>query len=427
MSVKKAIRDILLWRGLNFLSVFILNVLVARLFEASQAGSIFFFINNLSLVILVLSFSLESGIGYYAAAVKTISSRLAILALIWCILACVLTWLLLENFKAFISPLQRIDSTILTLFFIAGSLLISFYSALYFARENFFIPNLCLLTLNVIVIILFVFGMQGAIDDKWLLYAYFAGVFIQGLLIAIFYFFTDGKKGYSLPSPADLQKIVKYSSAAFLSNIIFFLVYRIDYWFVEYYCTPDELGNYIQVSKIVQWLLLVPMMIGTAVFPLTAAGKDAAMVNKIATVSRVLFWVFLIACIGLALTGLWIFVWFFGKTYTYMYPVFLLHIPGILALATLYPVSSYHAGIKRVDINVKGSLLALSAIILLNALFTPVYGIYAASVASSVGYTIYFVFSLYFFKRQSDIKLRQFFKPVIADYVSLKSMFDKPH
>ena len=169
------------------------------------------------------------------------------------------------------------------------------------------------------------------------------------------------------------------------------------------------------------------MMIGTAVFPLTASGRDTAIVNKIAAVSRVLFWLFLFACIGLALTGLWIFVWIFGKTYTYMYPVFLLHIPGILALATLYPVSSYHAGIKRVDINVKGSLLALLAIIVLNAVFTPVYGIYAASVASSVGYTIYFIFSLYFFKRQNAIKLHQFFKPVMADYTSLKSMFDKPH
>ncbi len=230
---------------------------------------------------------------------------------------------------------------------------------------------------------------------------------------------------YGLPSSVGLQKIINYSSAAFLSNIMFFLVYRVDYWFVEKYCTHNELGNYIQVSKIVQWFLLIPMMIGTAIFPLTAAGKDTVIVHKIVVISRVLLWVYLLACLGLAITGFWIFVWIFGKTYTYMYPVFLLHIPGILALASLYPVSSYHAGIKRVDINLKGSLLALLFIILLNILFTPVYVIYAASVASSVGYMVYFIFSLFQFNRQNKMKLSLFFKPVITDYTSLKSMLDK--
>ncbi|MEP7374241.1 MAG: polysaccharide biosynthesis C-terminal domain-containing protein [Chitinophagaceae bacterium] len=426
MSVKKAIQDILLWRGLNFLSVFILNVLVARLFEASQAGSLFFFINNLSLIILVLSFSLESGMGYYAAAGNVGASRLAVLALIWCVLSSLLTFLLFDSIAFYLSPLNDINSKLTAIFFIAGSLLISFYSALYFARENFFIPNVCLLIINLVLIILFVLGMQGMVAAKWLLYAYFAGYMIQGILIAVFYFFIKEGRNYALPSSTDLQKIIKYSSVAFLSNIIFFLVYRVDYWFVEKYCTPGELGNYIQVSKIVQWLLLIPMMVGTAIFPLTASGKDTGLINKIVSISRVLLWIYLFVCLGLAITGFWIFVWIFGKTYTYMYPVFLLHIPGILALVSMYPVSSYHAGIKRVDINLKGSLLALLVIIMLNALFTPVYGIYAAAVASSAGYIVYFIFSLYFFSRENKIKIYHFFKPVITDYTSLKSILDKP-
>lgn len=425
MSVKKAIQDILLWRGLNFLSVFILNVLVARLFEASQAGSLFFFINNLSLIILVLSFSLESGMGYYAASGNVGAPRLAMLAMAWSILSFGLTFLLFDNFADHISSLKGLNTKLLALFFVSGSLLISFYSALYFARQNFFVPNLSLLVINLALIVLFVLGMQGTFTGQWLTYAYFTGFLLQGLLIALFYFFSNGGRDYSLPTTVDLQKIFKYSSTAFLSNIIFFLVYRVDYWFVEKYCTSNELGNYIQVSKIVQWFLLIPMMIGTAIFPLTASGKDTGLINKIVSISRILLWIYLLACTGLAITGFWLFVWLFGETYTYMYPVFLLHIPGILALASLYPVSSYHAGIKRVDINLKGSLMALVVIILLNVVFTPLYGIYAASVASSAGYVVYFIFSLYFFNRQNKIKLYQFLKPAMMDYTSLKSLVDK--
>ena len=105
-----------------------------------------------------------------------------------------------------------------------------------------------------------------------------------------------------------------------------------------------------------------------------------------------------------------------------MYPIFLLYIPGILALAALYPISSYHAGIKRVDINVKGSMLALLVIVLGNSLFTPKYGTYAAAIVSSIGYTVYFIYSLYNFNKNSKMKLSRIFKPEAGDYSFLKSM-----
>jgi len=423
MSVKKAIQDVLLWRGLNFLSAFILNVLVARLFEAEQAGSVFFVINNLSLVILFLSFSIESGIGYYTSAGKIEPAQTGMLALVWSAISAALTILFFSLFK--VSPLLGVDLLIPATCFITGSLLISFYSALYFAKENFIVPNACSLVVNLVLSLLFLAGLNTSISIHWLLYAYFAGFLLQGLIMALFYFSKNKKSKYQLPSQANFKLIIRYSSAAFLGNIIFFLVYRIDYWFVKACCTESELGNYIQVSKIVQWFLLLPMTISTAIFPLTASGKDHEMVQKVVILSRMLLWLFLFACIALAITGNWFFVWLFGDSYSAMYPVFLLYIPGILALAALYPISSYHAGIKRVDINVKGSTLALLVIVLGNSLFTPQYGIYAAATVSSIGYAVYFIYSLYNFNKNSKMKLSRIFRPEPGDYSFLKAMLLK--
>ena len=215
---------------------------------------------------------------------------------------------------------------------------------------------------------------------------------------------------------------VKYSSVVFLSNLVFFLVYRIDYWFVEIYCSDDELGNYIQVARIIQWLLMVPLMISSVLFPLTASGSDNAMRPRILLLSRVLLWIYCIISVVIVAAGQWGFIWLFGETYGYMYPVFLLHIPGLLALAALYPVSSYNAGIRRVDINLQGSLLALAVIVILNAAFTPAYGIYAASIASSAGYLVYFVFSIYKFSRQSKLTFVEMYSPLKSDFDSLKSI-----
>ena len=422
MSVKNAIQDMILWRGLNFLSVFILNVLVARFFGASDSGTIFFFINNLSLLILLLGFSLESGLGFYGASGKISRSQLGLLALGWCVLATVIGFFVLSYARSYFELFPGTDSIAIASGFIIGTLLVTFFSALFFAQQKFVLPNALSLAVNLVVIVLFFAGMEDWLDDKTLLYAYFGSFLVQGAGMALAYFLskrvTDVKRSFNHIIPA----IVKYSSVVFLSNLVFFLVYRIDYWFVEIYCSDDELGNYIQVARIIQWLLMVPLMISSVLFPLTASGSGDAMRPRIILLSRVLLWIYCIISVVIAAAGRWGFIWLFGETYGYMYPVFLLHIPGLLALAALYPVSSYNAGIRRVDINLQGSLLALAVIVVLNAAFTPAYGIYAASIASSAGYLVYFVFSIYKFSRQSKLTFVEMYSPLKSDFDSLKSI-----
>src|SRR6202042_3662537 len=94
---------------------------------------------------------------------------------------------------------------------------------------------------------------------------------LQGVTTAMIFFFQN----ISIPavgflSKAELRKLLRYSLFALASNIIFFLVYRVDYWFVKRFCSDNELGNYIQVSKIVQLFLILPLTIASIVFPYTA-------------------------------------------------------------------------------------------------------------------------------------------------------------
>lgn len=422
MHVKKAIQNILLWRGLNFLSLFILNVLLARYFGASEAGALFFVINNLSLVILILSFSLELGLTYYVASGKIDGSETGMLALIWCITAVCIFIFFPPRLNTLI--IEGVNLKIASICFITGNLLINFYSSLFFARNNFITPNGCLLAVNLILITLFISGMQNAAYQHLFLYAYMGSFFLQGIVIAIFYFLQN-KVRIKFPTWINFKLVVKFSLTAFVGNIIFFLVYRVDYWFVETYSSANELGNYIQVSKIVQWFLLVPTMISTVLFPFTATGQDSKIIDKIVSLSRILLWLYFFVCIGVAAIGFWAFVWMFGDTYTYMYTAFLLYIPGVLALVSLFPILSYHAGIKRIDIKIKGALLALLIIVVLNAVFTPEYGIYAASAASSIGYIVYYIYVIYYFKANNEIKLYQLFRPLPEDALYLKSMFYK--
>ena len=59
MQFKQSVMQHIFWRGLYFLSVFILNILISRYFKAEGSGWIFYTINNLSLLLLIAGLSLE--------------------------------------------------------------------------------------------------------------------------------------------------------------------------------------------------------------------------------------------------------------------------------------------------------------------------------------------------------------------------------
>jgi O-antigen/teichoic acid export membrane protein len=425
MSVKKAIQDIILWRGLNFLSVFIINVLLARMLKAADAGALFYFINNLSLLVLVLSFSLESSLSFFGANHKIKPGKLASLAIAWCIVASLLVGLVFQQLAAPFGAVTVTQPRMTAIFFIGGSLLVTFFSSLFFAEENFVLPNKLLLGINAVLIACLVAQRLNRIGINQALMAYFTAFLLQGIIIGLSFLLCHRGDRLQWPGVSEFRKLLKYAATAFLGNFIFFLVYRIDYWFVEIYCSAPELGNYIQASKIVQWLLLPPMMISSVLFPITAIGRDETIRDKIITASRILFWLYLAGAILLALLGRWIFPAVFGESFNRVYPVFILLIPGILALATLYPVSAYNAGMNQLGINVRGSFYALVVIVVLNLLFTPVYGIYGAAIASSIGYLVYFGFSFARFNRQHRVALGSIFRPNLSDYQLLKSILER--
>ena len=55
MQVGKIVFQNLVWRGLYYVSTFVLNLLIARHYEASVSGSVYYISNLYSLLILVLT------------------------------------------------------------------------------------------------------------------------------------------------------------------------------------------------------------------------------------------------------------------------------------------------------------------------------------------------------------------------------------
>lgn len=429
MHTGKILLQGMLWRGLYYVSAFIINILIARHFEASVSGSIYYMSSIYALVLLIFSLSMESGVTYFAAKQEIPVARLFNFSMIWSLITALLTFLVTWQ----LSVRMHDGLTDLLIFsavtFITGNLLITYCSGFFYAHNNFIVPNIIIITGTVILIALIPYNGKSlvpAVTNENYFYAYFASFFLQGVAMAVAVKIKYIKAGiFQFLSAAEFKLLFGYCGLAFFGNLIFFLLYRVDYFFVEKYCSADELGNYIQVSKIVHLFFILPTILASAVFPITAGGRKEDINKLLTLLSKSIFVLYSICCTFLALTGKWLFPFVFGKTFSSMYQPFLWLIPGIISLSGIFTLTAYFAGRDRIKVNIIGSVYALIVIVVGDIIFIPKYGIEAAAIVSSAGYIVYQVYIIAVFKKEYQTSVADFFIFRSSDFKQIKQAVTK--
>lgn len=422
MTLRSLIYQSIIWRGLYFLSVLVLNIMIARYYEASDSGIIYFIVNSYALVVIAGSFSLESGTSYFLASGQAEPRELGFFSLLWAtaatvVIAAILWWLI----KLKVLPSIYNQYFLPAVLYTGGCLLSNFFLSLFYARKSFLVPNLLMIVVNLLLIVLIPFT-NNIIPRREYIDFYFGGFLLQSILLtsAFFVIFGVGRK-WILPNRRSFSGIFKYAFQALGANLLFFLLYRIDYWFVEKYCSAADLGNYIQVSKLVQIFLMIPVMVAGAIFPISAQGNTAVVKQNVLQISRILTALCVLGCIGIAAVGYWVFPLVYGYSFDNMYKPFLLLIPGIVSLSIISVLSAFFAGQNMVWVNLMGALLGLVFIIVLDLIFIPVYGIEAAALISSLGYLVNMLFSVRYFRQGQDIPFAGFFQVSYKDWLKIKN------
>jgi O-antigen/teichoic acid export membrane protein len=400
----------LFWRGLYFSSILVLNILIARFFAAEKSGQIFYITNNLAFLILLASMCLESGAVYFISLEKADALKMGRFFLLWTLIAgtfAVLAWWLILQFSGMSAFPKLFYAGIL---FIGGVLLTTFFNALFYSKQQFGLPNKILFGVNVIFIVFLIFGSQLPWIRENFLFLYFFSYFFQGFLLILTFFFRYSKKeNQGLPAISILKKVYAYSAAALISNIAYFLVNRMDYWLVERYCSANDLGNYIQASKLGQLMLIIPSILAATLFPLLATGKEMNANTKLESVVRILFSANLVFCLPIVCFGNYLFPLVFGSSFDKMYILFVLLIPGILALSMNYPVAAWFSAKDRIRVNISGALIALIFIFISDILILPRTGVFAASAVSSIGYFCFYFYLLTQYRKENPSYIKDFF------------------
>jgi O-antigen/teichoic acid export membrane protein len=385
------------WKGLQLGSTFLLNIAIARAFKAGGSGDFLFQIANLQLAVAVASLSIESGLQYYGAADTGLLGRFSSFtfryagAAFGALLGILAALVYVHLVKPDLDPLLFI---LYSAGFIAGTLLFRFFSVLGYGVRIFVAPAAAEAGGNVLLL-----GLL-ALQPSWGHPVFFLFYFAMPLCCGLFLYGVLRRRRASLFASVAGKKIhfpslLRYSGLSFLSNLVFFGVYRMDYWWVAAYCLPGELGNYIQASKLAQLFIYLPQLISLIIFPDVVQG----MANR-DTIRKIMGYTVLIYTGGIALLlafgsrGL---VWLLGPTFGQVYPAFLRLIPGVYALGLVALLAAYFAARNRVKVNLYGGLASLVVMFLGDMIFIPRYHIMAAAVVSSVSYGTYFVFEWFVF------------------------------
>ena len=406
MEIKNSIQRHIVWKALSLFFLVVLNVLFARYYAAAITGWIFYLFTVNSFIIQLFGFSLEAGVGYYMARNSIRESRLINFALISTLIVSLITLLLYIAYSSKY-PTRVEYSLMYPISFVAGNMLIAFGNAICYSKNNFTTPNILSLVINVLLIGFLIFSFEYSKVEMPIAFLpmYFYSFLVHGIILFFIMFIVSKEEKFLLKvRPKHVKKIFRYSMYAFVSNLLFLGMTRVDYFFIRYNGTAVDLGNYIQVSKIAQLFFVLPAMISTVLFPFVASGTQPELRKNISRFSTKLLLLYAGACLVIGASGYWLFPWVFGPSYSKMYVAFLLLIPGILSMAGLYPYTAYFAGEDRIRVNIAGSFLAFTFILIADYLFIPEYGINGAALISSIGYFIYYCYVFMVFTKEARIE-----------------------
>ncbi len=399
--MRKALMDSFLWRGIYFATTLLLNICIVRIYEASQSGWIYFISNNFYLVLLIGGLSLDSSVTYFSASKQISHSKLALFSLTWPLLVSFFSmlctgFLIYNNYISSDYIFLLVAGAAYTL----GISMTNFFTSLFYARHNFAMPNIYMSIVNICIIILIPFFAKGywGLNKHQFLYIYFIQFIIQGVGLAFIYLKNCAPiQGLQYPNSDEYKKLFRFAFIALSANIAYYLIYRIDYLFVEAWCSAKSLGNYVQASKMGQFLLIFPSIISSTVYPHSAKENNPKLVKFILQMLNLFCVLYLFIFMVSYFVSHPLFVWIYGGTFDEMYLPFIILIPGILFLSMHTIMAAYFGGKNKPFYNVISTSIGLVVVVIGDLFLIKPFGIAGAAFVSTLGYTTSFCVSLYLF------------------------------
>jgi O-antigen/teichoic acid export membrane protein len=260
-----------------------------------------------------------------------------------------------------------------------------------------------LLLLVAAVVVLLVIG--GGLRE--LILATLAVAVVQYLLFQLM-LWPDSRR--LRPDPGLLRRMAGFSGRVYVVTLLSYLVLRSDVLLINALRGAADTGLYAVAVRPVDFLLALPAVAGTLLFPRIAASEDRASAGFTAKVARHVSLVMGLACVGLAAVAWWIVPLLFGAAYRdSVLPLWIL-LPGVWCIAVESILANDLAGRDYPKILIWIWTVLLGTNVALNILWIPRHGISGAAGASLVTYALSLVLvGRYWTRRFPEIPVADLF------------------
>ncbi len=198
----------------------------------------------------------------------------------------------------------------------------------------------------------------------------------------------------------DIKPMIAFSALAYMANIVQFLNYKMDIWFLNYFQNDKNLiGIYSLGVSLAQLVWLLPNAVQGVLYTYVASNENL-IEDKISKTKKASKWILLYAFIS-GILGYLISIYLvpilFGEAFKQSVQIIKILLIGIIPFVYSFGFSAYFAGIKKIKYNFYGSLIGFVICLILNTILIPKYNIEGAAWASVISYIITVIFITYKF------------------------------
>jgi O-antigen/teichoic acid export membrane protein len=411
MAVARILYRSFYWKGFQFLSSFLVNLVLVRALQSSVSGEFYSLLYLLSLAVNFFSFGMDIGLNYYLSRkqISPATDRVLILGALALALSVCLPLVYLFYEPGRFPDISRNGLLAYTACLITGGLLTTLSSALFTAREQNHLPSKASFIINCLLIaltLLFTGVLRSETLIKDLFNAYFLFSLLQGLFLFAWAWQRYGNTssgpvtgGIKTGLPIRPSAVLRFSLAAFIANFIFFGGARLYIYLLPYRVSTADQGNYIQAFKIVEYLGIAASFIYYPFMNLVA-GREREKMNALLLFLLRLSntGVLLFAILALA-TGPWLFPFLFGPSFERMYAIFLGFLPGLFAVCSSTFFTAYYFGTWKLKYNLVSAAILLLSMGALYFPFSKVGGLEGAALAFSCSALLSFVYDMVIFRK----------------------------
>lgn len=184
---------------------------------------------------------------------------------------------------------------------------------------------------------------------------------------------------------------------SYISNLMQFFTYRLDLFFINFFLGPAEVGIYSVSVVIAELLWQIPNATSFVLLPKSANSSPAEMNRFTPKVFKVIFIITLLGAIGLAILGRPFILVIFSKDFMGAYVPLLILLPGVVLLGVAKILANDVGGRGYPLYNSITAGVSLIVTILFDFLLIPAMGVAGAALASTIAYSMTFIFSVFIY------------------------------